>query len=345
MSPPELTFVCELDVPRLTALFADPSLMEDLRELRARVLVMLSDYRPDRAAAVQTLNRAGVPVVGVPLVPADQGYYFTPDNIEQARASYDRFTAWTAEHGLAWDAVGLDIEPDAAFYWQIIRNPWGLPGLLAPRLADRQRVTRARAAYTTLVERIHTDGWTVENYQMPVIADERHVGSTLLQQLLGLVDVPTDREVWMQYTSFMRGLGPGLLWSYGPESPAIAVGTTGGGPDVPGHPEMPTLSWEEFARDLRLARHWTDQVYVHSLEGCVWQGFLGRLRAFDWTQMHAPPPGTRQAELLRRALRGMLWVSAHPVLVAAAVAAAGVGWRFGGRQARRPQRVPLAWRR
>jgi len=36
VSPPELTFVCELDVPRLTALFADPSLMEDLRELRAR---------------------------------------------------------------------------------------------------------------------------------------------------------------------------------------------------------------------------------------------------------------------------------------------------------------------
>jgi len=87
---------------------------------------------------VRKLNRAGVPVVGVPLVPADQGYYFTPDNVEQPRASYDRFTAWTAEHGLVWDAVGLDIEPDAAFYWQIIRNPWGLVGLLGPRLADRR---------------------------------------------------------------------------------------------------------------------------------------------------------------------------------------------------------------
>jgi hypothetical protein len=46
MRQPELTFVCELDVPRLTALFADPSVMEDLRTLRARVLVMLSDYHP-----------------------------------------------------------------------------------------------------------------------------------------------------------------------------------------------------------------------------------------------------------------------------------------------------------
>jgi len=163
---------------------------------------------------------------------------------------------------------------------------------------------------------------------MPVIADERQVGSTMLQRLLGLVDVRTDREVWMQYTSFLRGLGPGLLWSYGPESHAIAVGTTGGGPEVPGHPEMPTLTWEEFARDLRLAGHWTDQVYVHSLEGCVGQGFLGRLRAFDW-DVTVPPPHIRQAQLLRRALRGMLWVSAHPVLIAAAVAtAAGLGWRL-----------------
>jgi hypothetical protein len=326
MRQPELTFVCELDVPRLTVLFADPSVMEDLRTLRARVLVMLSDYHPDRAAAVHKLNRAGVPVVGVPLVPADQGYYFTPDNIPQAQASYDRFTAWTVEHGLAWDAVGLDIEPDAAVYWQIIRNPWGLVGLLAPRLIDRQRPVRARAAYAELVDRIHADGWAVENYQMPVIADERRVGSSLLQRLLGLVDLRTDREVWMQYTSFLRGLGPGLLWTYGPESPAIAVGTTGGGPDVPGHPEMPTLSWDEFARDLRLARHWTDRVYVHSLEGCVQQGFLGRLRSFDWIEVSGPPPGTRQAQLLRGILRGVLWASGRPVLLTAAAAAAGAGW-------------------
>lgn len=85
----------------------------------------------------------------------------------------------------------------------------------------------------------------------------------------------------MLYSSFIRTLGPGLLWTYGPEADAIAVGTTGGGPDIEGHPQMPVLSWEEFARDLRLARHFTDQVYVHSLEGCVWQGFIGRLGTFD----------------------------------------------------------------
>jgi hypothetical protein len=233
MRPPTLSFACELDALRLTALFDDPSVLADLQALRARVVLMLSDYSAERAGVVQLLNGAGLPVVGVPLLPADQGYYFTPDNVPQARASYARFTDWTKEHGLRWDGVGLDIEPDVAVYWQVSRNPWGLVRVLGPRLADTARPTRARADYAALVERIHADGWPVENYQFSLIADERRAGSTLLQRVLGLVDVRTDRGVYLQYTSFMRGLGPGLLWSYGPEATAIAVGTTGGGPDVP----------------------------------------------------------------------------------------------------------------
>ena len=56
---------------------------------------------------------------------------------------------------------------------------------------------------------------------------------------MGLVDVRTDREVWMQYTSFVGSLGPGILWSYGPESDAIAVGTTGAAPTCPATPSSP----------------------------------------------------------------------------------------------------------
>jgi hypothetical protein len=59
----------------------------------------------------------------------------------------------------------------------------------------------------------------------------------VLLQRLALVDVATDREVWMLYSSFMRALGPGLIWAYGHQAPAIGVGTTGGGPDIPGSPQ------------------------------------------------------------------------------------------------------------
>jgi hypothetical protein len=138
---------------------------------------------------------------------------------------------------------------------------------------------------------------------------------------MGLVDVPTDREVFMQYTSFVGPLGPGILWSYGPESDAIAVGTTGGGPDVPGHPQFTPLSWEELTRDLRLARRWTDQLYIHSLEGCVWNGYLTRLGSLDWTPASTPPETAALAGLLRAALRELLRTGVHPWRAAGLVAA------------------------
>jgi len=231
--------------------------------------------------------------------------------------------------------VGLDIEPDARIYQQIMDNPWGLVPMLVPRLFDRARPQRSRAAYAELVGRIRADGWTVENYQFPLIADERRAGSALLQRL-ALLDVRTDREVWMIYSSFMRALGPGLIWSYGPEAAAIGVGTTGGGPDIPGSPQMPSLSWEELARDLRLARRWCDQILIHSLEGCVWHGFLGRLRSFDWADTAAAaPPGARAASGLRGSLRMALRASAHPQAVLAGALACYLIKRLLSREQRR----------
>jgi len=318
---PELTFACELDPARLAALFADSSVVEDLLALRARVALMCSDFSDERAEVVRRLNAVGVPAVGIPLLPLAQGYYFTADNAARAAERYQQWQVWTRQHGLAWAGVGLDIEPDARIYLQIMRNWWGLVPMLLPRLFDRARPERSRAAYAELVDAIRADGWTAENYQFPLIADERRAGSTLLQRL-ALVDVRTDREVWMIYSSFMRALGPGLIWSYGPEASAIGVGTTGGGPDIPGQPQMPSLSWEELARDLRLARRWSDQILIHSLEGCVWHGFLGRLRSFDWAAAAGPPAGLWAASGLRRSLRAVLRASAHPGAMLGGVLAA-----------------------
>lgn len=215
-----------------------------------------------------------------------------------------------------------------------MNNPWGLVPMLAPRMAGRGRPARARAAYRALVEQIRADGWPVENYQFPLIADERRTGSTVLQRL-ALVDVATDREVWMLYSSFMRPLGPGLIWAYGPEAAAIGVGTTGGGPDIPGSPQMPSLNSQELARDLRLARHFCDQILIHSLEGCVWQGFLPRLRSFDWADVTRPPDGARAAASLRRALRVALWAGAHPrPLLGVTTATAALTWYLRGKRPR-----------
>jgi hypothetical protein len=315
-----LTLACELDPARLSALFANPAVIGDLQALGARIALMLSDLSDERARVVQVLNRAGVPVIAVPLLPLGDGYYFTPDNTRQAAERYQEWKAWTARHSLLWAGVGLDIEPDAQVYLQLMHNPWGLVPQLLPRLFDGGRPRRARAAYSALVARIRADGYRVENYQFPLIADERRAGSTLLQRLLGLVDVRTDREVWMLYTSVLPGIGPGLLWTYGAEAEAIGVGSTGGGPDIPGHPQVPALDWEALSRDLRLARHWRDDLLIHSLEGCVEQGFLHRLRTLEWDRPEPVPRSVAAAQSVRQLLKGVLWASAHPGPVSAAAA-------------------------
>jgi hypothetical protein len=317
---PRLTFACELDRAHLAPLLADGAVINDLQVLAARVALMVSDFSDERAAFVRQLNRASIPVVGIPLVPLEDGYYFTADNAPVAAARYEEWRTWTKDHGLVWDGVGLDIEPDARFYRQIIDNPWGLVPMLLPRLFDRQRPGLSRTAYQELVEHIREDGWSVENYQFPLIAEERRARSTMLQRL-ALVDVRTDREVWMLYSSFMPGVGPGFLWSYGPEAEAIGVGTTGGGPDIPGSPTMPTLGWEELARDLLLARHWCDDILIHSLEGCVQQGFLSRLPALDWEEAVTAPKGTSSAVIIRATLRATLRAAEHPWRMLAAAGA------------------------
>ena len=158
MPPPRLTFACELDPARLTALFSDAAVLADLQALGAHVALMLSDLSVERAAVVRRLTRAGIPVVAIPLVPVEEGYYFTADNAPRAATRYDEWKAWTTQHGLVWEGVGLDIEPDARFYQQLLDNPWGLPPLLLPRLRDRERPRQAQAAYAALVDRIHADG-------------------------------------------------------------------------------------------------------------------------------------------------------------------------------------------
>lgn len=312
MKPRLLTFFCELGAGPLRELFATPGVVEDLVALGAGVSLGLLDLSPERAEVVRRLNHEGIPVTAWLLLPEDQGYWFHADNVAQATARYDAFRAWTAEHGLRWDGVGLDIEPDIRELRKLLERGWRRLPALMPRLLRGRRVRKAREAYTALVERIRADGYRVDTYQFPFIVDERQSRSTLLQRVSGVLDVRSDREVLMLYTSFLRPHGAALLWSYGPGAPSIAVGITGGGVELPGAHLPQPLDWTELSRDLRLAVRWTHDLHVFSLEGCVRQGFLSRLRTFDW-DAHVDPPAipARRVDVLRRAARGVLRVSAR----------------------------------
>jgi hypothetical protein len=318
MAQPRLTFFCELEADALQALFADSSVMDDLVALKASVSLGILDLSPERAAVVHRLNEAGIPVIAWQLLSEEQGYWFNLGNAPQAAACYADFKAWTDQHGLQWAGVGVDIEPDIREVQQLSADKWRLLSALLGRVFDTGRLRRAQADYGALVAHMRADGYRVDSYEFPLIVDERRAGSTLLQRVAGLVDVPVDREVFMLYTSFLRPRGPGALWSYAPDAQSVGVGSTGGGVQVAGIGDVPPLDWDEFSRDLRLARHWGDDVHVFSLEGCVRQGFLARLKAFDWDQPVTPPlEMAGQVERLRRVLRAVLWASAHPLVLLA----------------------------
>jgi len=313
---PQLTFFCELEADALQALFANPSIIDDLTALKASVSLGILDLSPERAAVVRRLNEAGIPVIAWQLLPQEQGYWFNLGNAPQAAARYADFGAWTAKHGLQWAGVGVDIEPDIHEIQQLLGDKERLLPTLLRRAFDNERLRRAQVAYSALVTQMRTDGYRVDSYQFPFIVDERKAGSTLLQRVAGLADVPADREVLMLYTSFLRPRGPGVLWSYAPDAQSVGVGSTGGGVEVGGIGDIPPLNWDEFSQDLRLARCWSDDIHVFSLEGCVRQGFLAWLKTFDWAQPITPPLATaRQVERVRKALRVVLWASAHPFVV------------------------------
>lgn len=309
---PELSFFCELPSDELARLFLDARVTRLLRELDATLTLGLVDLSPQRANVVRRLNHSGVPVAAWLLLPEEGGYWLNSSNADEAWARYGDFHAWTVEHGLKWTRVGLDIEPNIQDVRAVRHNLLALVVRAVPRLFAS--VEEARELYQGLIARIRADGYPVDAYVFPFIHTEREAKTFTLQRVTGMLDLEVDREICMLYTSFARPDGPALLDLYGPHFPAVAVGVTGGGVeeglDVP-----PPLTWDEFARDLILARRHTRDVHVFSLEGCVGQGFLERLVRFDWTPgVRVPEDAAGRATALTRRIRLALRLLHRPHL-------------------------------
>lgn len=318
MDAPQLTYFCELDTPALETLFARPDVMDFLVTTRAGLSLGITDLSEGRARVVRQLNAAGVPVTAWLLLPREQGYWFNLDNAAESAARYEEFRDWTARSGLLWERVGIDIEPDIravqSFGSSSALGRWNGLRRLLRHTFNTSRLIRGQRMYRDLIERIRADGYPVETYQYPMIADERAAHSTILQRLTGMVDLPqVQREVFMLYSSFMRPWGPGILWSYSAQADAVAVGSTGGGVELEGALNVQPLNWAELQADLLLARQHTPFIYVFSLEGCVEQDFLPRLASLDWRQPDQVPYSTAiQVENIRKPLRRGLWLLSRP---------------------------------
>jgi hypothetical protein len=309
---PQLFFACCNRGPDETrSLFADPRVISSLRNLHAGVAVSTDDLSPSRAQIVQRLNEAGIPVVAGLALAGDQGYYMNSGNAPQAAARFAAFQQWTAQYGLRWSAVGLDIEPDIGLFDDLQHHRLRLATLLLTHYFEFARVRRAREAYSNLIHRIQSQGYKVLTYQLPLIVVERKAHLTLLERLLGIVDVRGDDEVIMIFSSLNQAIGSAMIWTLGPDSQSIAVL----GIDAPGHP----LSWNDFSRDLIVASHYSQVVGVYNLEGAVRLGFLSGLETMDWRQSATISAHSLLiAQRLQRVARIVLWlVELLPLIVLA----------------------------
>jgi hypothetical protein len=305
---PHLNFFCELETPELEATLADGKVLQVLQKLGAGVCLSTTDFSPQKAALVKRFEQAGIPIKAWLLLPREDGYWSNLDNFDATRARYVAFKKWTVEYGLSWEAVGLDIEPDIRMVQAFFEKQWrGISTALFKSFAF-SRWSNANRGYIQLVENIRADGFVLETYQLPLIVDDRMAHTTFIQRLLGILNLSSDREVLMLYSSFLRPWGSGLIWSYGKEGNPIAVGSTGGGVELPGPFDEP-LTWDELQRDLRLAWHWSDEIFIFSLEGCVQQGYLSKLVTFEWDHIILEP-GSRAARVdhWRMSLRFTLWL-------------------------------------
>ena len=107
--------------------------------------------------------------------------------------------------------------------------------------------------YSALIANIRSRGYFVLTYQLPYLPVERKTHSSLLDRLLGTVDVRGDQEVLMLYTSYAGPAGAAIIWKLGPDAQSIAICCTDGDPAA--NPAV--LDWSRFSRDLIVASHFS----------------------------------------------------------------------------------------
>lgn len=314
MPQPDINFFCELGPMALAELFNEPTLVEELATKSYGVSLGILDLSPQRAAVVRRLNQGGVRVIAWLLLAPEEGYWFNLQNYPQALARYEAFRQWAADEQLVFEAIGLDIEP---LITDRTAAQTGNTVHMFSRAAQAQRnalYPAARTAYLDLTAYIRRDGYEVHTYQYPVIIDDRRSGTTLIQRTLDIVDVPSDHEILLLYSSHIKlllgsDLDGAFVHSYGGQADGIAVGATGGGfLDPIKGTVSPRLDLKAFRRDLLIAAQYTDTVHIFSLEGCVERGWMPEIAALDWNAPIRIPPQRRfQMWTIRSVIGLILW--------------------------------------
>lgn len=281
----------------------------------------IMDLAAERAEVVKLLNQHRIQVVAWLLLPKEEGYWFNMNNGQQALERYCNFKHWTEQNNLQWKGIGLDLEPDINDLKSIPKNKTVLFWRSYRRLFQSDLIDKSGLYYKKLLQEIESDGYEVESYIINFMYDERHAKTQSLQKLTGILDLPTNKEIPMLYSSYLGENGPGYILEYGKEAEAIAIGITGGGVMIEGIDHGEVLNWEVFSRDLLLASQMAKEVHIFSLEGCVQQGFISRLKDFSFDKKTNAYSNEQQTvKRLRKRISFYLKLLDHPYGLSLSVA-------------------------
>lgn len=324
----EFSFFTELPSDQLETLFNDSSVTSNLSQLKASVRMGIIDFDTKRADVVRGLNNKGIPVVAWILLPEKDGYWFNMENGKAAIERYRELKKWTKENNLHWAGIGIDLEANMDDI-VLMTNDFPAAVMRATgRLFSSARLDKARLDYKELVDLIKMDNYTLESYILPFLLDERAASTLSFQRATGILDLPTDTEIPMAYSSFYGPNGMAFIPVYGKGLKAIAIGSTGGGVKIEGMKGTPPLlSWEDLQRDIVLASKVVSQLHIFSLEGCVEKGYLTKIKDIDYNQ--APPDissNIAQLEQTRSKFQKVLVVLNYPILLTLTVILLLVGF-------------------
>lgn len=336
---PRLIFTTEIDGAALRKLLDHPGILETLVRHNWAIALALPEFDDQRAVVVRYLNNHRVPVVAWLVSPPEEGFVFNTQNYPQARACYEAFREWALAWQLEFDAVSLEVAPPS----EIAHDTYWTARHLSRRLwlaRENALFPAARTAYTELLAVIRQDGYEVHTYQLPLIADDRRAGTTLIQRTLEIVDLPSDLDVLICSSSMPLeqldyDLGGALIASYGPSADAIAIS----GIVADDESGTPALPWLAIQRDLLLAAQHTDTIYIDAFEGCAERGLIDRIESLDWRLIARPVRSKRLLVALVRGIIFTLLISARfgpRALAWAGWAVAALLW-LRGRRRRWPQ--------
>ncbi len=305
----QLTYMYDVPEATLARCFSE-QLIAHLNVHAIRVVLALRDYSAERAELVRRLNRARIPVVAW-LVHAERD--FRMHDAHEVRACFDAFQQWSTQHGLGWDAVALDIEPDVRDAVRFGDQPTVDLTTLIRRIGDRWHIEEATSAYTHVLAHIRDAGFVIELFEMPFVRDDRVSGTTIARRLLGLPDVMADRTVMQLQSSYVRPYGAGLIAAYAPEASSVMVGSL----RADAHHRSMTV--DELMRDLgHISACGITNIYIADMqEACTRPELVVAIVEKAWVTKVLPPADEyyQQVARMRAGVRALLWAGARPAVL------------------------------